>query len=99
MLLAEPDPTHKLVPGADAVIHSANEAAKDSGTTDAIFKQLNDVLTVDPENKTANMELAQVYLRRSPPDYDTAADLEERAGASDADVKKLRDEAKHHRKG
>jgi len=57
------------------------------------------VLTVDPDNKTANMELAQVYLRRTPPDYDTAADLEERGGAPDADVKKLRDEAKRHRKG
>ena len=86
-------------PAADAVVHSANEAAKDAGTPDATFKLLNDILTVDPDNKAANMELAQVYLRRTPPDYDTAADLEERAGAPDADVKKLRDEAKHHRKG
>ena len=99
MLLAQASEDHKLDPGSDAVLHSANEAAKEAGTPDATFKLLNDVLTVDPDNKTANIELAQVYLRRNPPDYDTAADLEERAGAPDADVKKLRDEAKHHRKG
>ena len=99
MLMAEASQTHTLDPGADAVLHSANEAAKDGSTPDATFKLLNDVLTVDPDNKTANLELAQVYLRRTPPDYDTAADLEERAGAPDADVKKLRDEAKRHRKG
>jgi tetratricopeptide (TPR) repeat protein len=99
MLIAEASQPHTLDPGADAVLHSANEAAKDGSTPDATFKLLNDVLTVDPDNKTANMELAQVYLRRTPPDYDTAADLEERGGAPDADVKKLRDEAKHHRKG
>jgi Tfp pilus assembly protein PilF len=99
MLMAEASQTHALDPGADAVLHSANEAAKDGGTPDATFKLLNDVLTVDPDNKTANLELAQVYLRRTPPDYDTAADLEERGGAPDTDVKKLRDEAKRHRKG
>src|SRR5215469_15925989 len=99
MMLAETSQNHTLDPAADAVLHSANEAAKDGGTPDATFRLLNDVLTVDPDNKTANLELAQVYLRRTPPDYDTAADLEERAGASDADVKKLRDEAKRHRKG
>jgi tetratricopeptide (TPR) repeat protein len=99
MLMAEASQTHTLDPGADAVLHSANEAAKDGGMPDATFKLLNDVLTVDPDNKTANLELAQVYLRRTPPDYDTAADLEERAGAPDPDVKKLRDEAKRHRKG
>lgn len=99
MLMAEASQTHTLDPGADAVLHSANEAAKDGGMPDATFKLLNDVLTVDPDNKSANLELAQVYLRKSPPDYDTAADLEERAGAPDADVKKLRDEAKHHPKG
>jgi len=99
MLMAEASQTHALDPGADAVLHSANEAAKDGGMPDATFKLLNDVLTIDPDNKTANLELAQVYLRRTPPDYDTAADLEERGGAPDADVKKLRDEAKRHRKG
>jgi tetratricopeptide (TPR) repeat protein len=99
MLMAEASQAHTLDPDADAVLHSANEAAKDGGMPDATFKLLNDVLTVDPDNKSANLELAQVYLRRTPPDYDTAADLEERAGAPDADVKKLRDEAKRHRKG
>jgi tetratricopeptide (TPR) repeat protein len=99
MLMAEASQAHTLDPGADAVLHSANEAAKDGGMPDATFKLLNDVLTVDPDNKSANLELAQVYLRRTPPDYDTAADLEERAGAPDPDVKKLRDEAKRHRKG
>jgi tetratricopeptide (TPR) repeat protein len=99
MLMAEASQAHTLDPGADAVLHSANEAAKDGGMPDATFKLLNDVLTVDPDNKSANLELAQVYLRRTPPDYDTAADLEERAGAPDADVKRLRDEAKRHRKG
>jgi len=99
VMLSEARGKHTLDSDADAVIHSANEAAKAAGNPDATFKLLNDVLTIDPDNKTANMELAQVYLRRNPPDYDTAADLEERAGASDADVKKLRDEAKKHRKG
>ncbi|MGO9604814.1 MAG: tetratricopeptide repeat protein [Candidatus Binataceae bacterium] len=99
MMLAEVNPNHTLDPAADAVIHSANEAAKAAGTPDATFKMLNDILAVDPDNKAANMELAQVYLSRTPPDYDTAADLEERANAPDADVKKLRDEAKRHRKG
>ena len=50
-----------------------------------------------PYNKTANIELAQVYIRRNPPDYSTAADLMERAGAPDAEVAKLRAEAKKHR--
>ena len=50
------------------------EAAKGAGTPDATFKLLNDILGTDPDNKAVNMELAQVYLRRNPPDYDTAAD-------------------------
>ena len=82
--------------GADAVMHKANEAAKAAGTPDKMFKILNDVMTADPDNKTANIELAQVYIRRNPPDYSTAADLMERAGASDAEVKKLRAQAKRH---
>jgi tetratricopeptide (TPR) repeat protein len=98
MLLAEATKKPTLDPGADALMHSANEAAKAAGTPDATFRMLNDALTVDPDNKVANMELAQVYLRRTPPDYETAADLEERAGAPDADVAKLRAEAKRHRK-
>jgi tetratricopeptide (TPR) repeat protein len=94
MLLAAATKQQTLDPGADVVIHSANQAAKEAGTPDATFGLLNDVLSVDPGNKSANMELAQVYLTRKPPDYDTAADLEERAGAPDAEVKKLRAEAK-----
>src|SRR5262249_46259092 len=99
MLLAKATQTQALDPGADAVLHSANEAAKDGSTPDATFKLLNDVLTVDRDNKTANREPAKSYLRPPPPDNDPAADREERAGAPDADVKKLRDEAKHHHKG
>jgi tetratricopeptide (TPR) repeat protein len=98
IMLAEAQGKHSLDPAADAVIHSANEAANSAGTPDATFRLLNDVLTFDPDNKSANIELAQVYLRRNPPDYDTAADLDERGGAPDAEVKKLRDEAKKHRK-
>jgi tetratricopeptide (TPR) repeat protein len=81
---------------ADAVMHKANEAAKAAGTPDMMFKILNDVMIADPDNKTANIELAQVYIRRKPPDYSTAADLMERAGASDSEVKKLRAQAKRH---
>jgi len=99
LLLAEAQNKQTLDPAADAVLHSMNDAAQAGAMPDASFRVLNDVLTVDPENKAANLELAQVYLRRNPPDYDTAADLEERGGAPDADVKKLRDQAKRHRKG
>ena len=94
MAIATNSPT--LDPGANDVIHKANEAAKNGGAPDMTFKLLNDVLAADPDNKTANIELAQVYLRRSPPDYSTAADLMERAGAPDAEVNKLRKKAKHH---
>ncbi len=85
-----------LEPGADDIMHKANEAAKAADAPDLTFKLLNDVLTADPDNKTANIELAQVYIRRKPPDYATAADLMERAGAPDAEVNKLRAEAKKH---
>jgi hypothetical protein len=78
-------------------MHKANEAAKEGNTPDLMFRLLNDIIAFDPDNKSANIELAQVYLRRKPPDYDTAADLMERAGAPDNEVKKLRAEAKHHR--
>lgn len=97
MLLAEAQNKQTLDPAADKALHAANEAAKQAGQPEATFRLFNDVLTLDPENKTANMELAQVYLQRKPPDYDTAADLEERAGAPDEDVKKLRNLAKHHK--
>ncbi len=101
MLLAQASSGGKMGPEADSLLHKINEAAKDASTPDATFRILNDVLTVDADNKTANMELAQVYLRRTPPDYDTAADLEERAGAPDDQVAKLRAQAKKaaHKKG
>ena len=56
------------------------------------------MIGVYPDDKVANIELAAVYLSKSPPDYDTAADLEERGGAPDDQVRKLRDMAKKHRK-
>lgn len=96
MLMAEASGKTQLDPASDKILHSANAAAKASGMPDRTFRLLNDVLTVDPDNKAANMELAQVYLSRTPPDYDTAADLMERAGAPDAEVAKLRAKAKHH---
>ncbi len=95
MLIAEANSKSQLDPAADKILHSANQAAEASGAPDRTFKLLNDVLTVDPDDKTANLELAQVYLSRTPPDYDTAADLMERGGAPDAEVKKLRAKARH----
>jgi Tfp pilus assembly protein PilF len=68
--------------GADSAMHKVNEAAKEGNVPDMTFKLFNDVLTADPDNKTANIELAQVYIRRNPPDFSTAADLMERAGAA-----------------
>jgi tetratricopeptide (TPR) repeat protein len=101
MLLAQASAGGKLGPEADSMLHKINQAAQAGNTPDATFRILNDVLTVDSDNKTANMELAQVYLHRDPPDYDTAADLEERAGAPDDQVAKLRAQAKKqaHKKG
>lgn len=96
MLLARAQKQEQLDPAADEVMRKANHAAQQGGAPDLTFKMFNDVLGVDPDNKTANMELAQVYIRRDPPDYSTAADLMERAGASDSEVKKLRAKAKHH---
>ncbi len=98
MLLARAHKMDTLGPEADPMMHKINEAAKDAGTPDANFKLLNDVIGDYPDNKVANLELAQIYLSRTPPDYDTAADLEERGGAPDDQVRKLRDLAKKHRK-
>jgi tetratricopeptide (TPR) repeat protein len=95
MLIAQATNASSLDPNAGPMLHSANAAAKASGSPDAAFKLLNDVLTADPDNKAANIELAQVYLAHTPPDYSTAADLMERAGAPDADVAALRAKAKH----
>ncbi|MGB8413763.1 MAG: hypothetical protein WCE23_13155 [Candidatus Binatus sp.] len=98
MLLARAHKMETLGPDADPMMHKINQAAKAGGTPDATFKLFNDVIGDYPDDKTANIELAQVYLSKTPPDYDTAADLEERAGAPDDEVRKLRDQAKKHRK-
>ena len=96
MLLARATDKITLDPGADPVMHAMNDAAQKAKAPDAPFKVFNDLLAFDADNKTLNMELAQVYLHMSPPDYGNAADLEERAGAPDEDVKKLRAKAKAH---
>ena len=98
MLLARAHKQETLGPQADPMMHKMTEAAKAAHTPDATFKLFNDVIGVYPDDKVANMELAAVYLSKSPPDYDTAADLEERGGAPDDQVRKLRDQAKKHRK-
>jgi Tfp pilus assembly protein PilF len=98
MLLARARKMETLGPEATPLMHKINDAAKAAGTPDATFKLFNDLIGVYPDDKTANLELAQVYLRKTPPDYDTAADLEERGGAPDDQVRKLRDQAKKHRK-
>jgi tetratricopeptide (TPR) repeat protein len=98
MLLSRAHKSETLLPDADAMMHKINDAAKAAGTPDATFKLFNDVIGDYPDDKTANLELAQVYLSKTPPDYDTAADLEERGGAPDDQVRKLRDMAKKHRK-
>ncbi len=89
LLAAERTASRKLDPGAvDAVMHSAGQAAIKGGpqASQMLSTLLNDVLTFDPDNKTANVELAQLSLHETPPDYSTAADLMERGGAPDAEV-------------
>ncbi|HWJ41126.1 MAG TPA: tetratricopeptide repeat protein, partial [Candidatus Limnocylindrales bacterium] len=98
MLLARAHKQDTLGTDADPMMHKMTEAAKLAHTPDATFKLFNDVIALYPDDKTANMELAQAYLSQSPPNYDNAADLEERAGAPDDQVRKLRDMAKKHRK-
>ena len=98
MLLARARKMETLGPEATPLMHKVNEAAKAAGTPDMTFKLFNDVIGVYPDDKTANIELAVVYMRKTPPDYDTAADLEERGGAPDDEVRKLRDQAKKHHK-
>ncbi len=98
MLLSRAHKMDTLGTDADPMMHKMTEAAKLAGTPDATFKLFNDAIGVYPDDKVANMELAAVYLSRTPPDYDTAADLEERGGAPDDQVRKLRDQAKKHRK-
>ncbi len=98
MLLALATKQTTLDPAVDAVMHNAGQVAEKGGpqASQMLSTLLNDVLTFDPDNKTANMELAQLSLHENPPDYSTAADLMERAGAPDAEVSKLRAEAKKH---
>jgi tetratricopeptide (TPR) repeat protein len=98
MLLSRAHKMDTLGPEADPMMHKMTETAKAAGKPDATFKLFNDVIGVYPDDKVANMELAQAYLSKTPPDYDTAADLEERGGAPDDQVRKLRDLAKKHRK-
>ena len=98
MLLSRVHKSDTLEPDADPMMQKISDAAKAAGTPDATFKLFNDVIGDYPDDKVANMELAAVYLSRTPPDYDTAADLEERGGAPDDQVRKLRDQAKKHRK-
>ncbi len=98
MLLARAHKSDTLGPEADPMMHSIKDAAKAAGTPDANFKLFNDVIGDYPDDKVANMELAGIYISKTPPDYDTAADLEERGGAPDDQVRKLRDMAKKHRK-
>jgi tetratricopeptide (TPR) repeat protein len=98
MMLSRVHKSDTLEPDADPMMQKISDAAKAAGTPDATFKLFNDVIGDYPDDKTANMQLAAVYLSRTPPDYDTAADLEERGGAPDDQVRKLRDMAKKHRK-
>jgi tetratricopeptide (TPR) repeat protein len=98
MLLSRVHKSDTLEPDADPMMQKISDAAKAADTPDATFKLFNDVIGDYPDDKVANMQLAAVYLSRNPPDYDTAADLEERGGAPDDQVRKLRDMAKKHRK-
>jgi len=98
MLLARAHRIETLGPEADPMMHKINDAAEAAGTPDATFRLFNDVIGIYPDDKSANIELAQVYLRKTPPDYDAAADFEERGGAPDDEVRKLRNHATKHRK-
>ncbi len=96
ILIAEATHKQTIDPAAEPAMNSLMAAAKAGNTPDRPFQILNEILTIDPDNKAANIDLAQVYLDKTPPDYGTAADLMERAGAPDADVAKLRKKEKHH---
>ncbi|MGA6974045.1 MAG: hypothetical protein WBY93_20635 [Candidatus Binatus sp.] len=98
MLLSRAHKSDTLSPDADPMMQNINVAAKAAGTPDVTFKLFNDVIGDYPDDKVANLQLAEVYLAKTPPDYDTAADLEERGGAPDDQVAKLRALAKKHRK-
>ncbi len=94
ILLAEAANQQKIAPEADSVLHEMTVAAGKAGAPDMTSAVLQDVLSIDGSNKAANMELAQVYLKQQPPDYETAAELMGRAGAPKAEVDKLHEEAK-----
>jgi tetratricopeptide (TPR) repeat protein len=94
ILMAEAANQQKIAPEADKLLQAINDAANSAGAPDMTSGVLQDVLSVDANNKVANMELAKVYLRRKPPDYETAAELMDRAGAPQAEVAKLHQEAK-----
>jgi Tfp pilus assembly protein PilF len=96
-MVAEASGKQQFDPKADSLIRSINIAAQAGGLPDRAFTILNDVVGFDPDSKVANAELAKAYLARKPPDYATAADLMERAGASEAEVKAMRARAKRPR--
>jgi tetratricopeptide (TPR) repeat protein len=95
-MIAEATGKQQLDPAAEQVMRSLSAASQAGGSRDRAFTILNDVVAFDPENKVANAELAKAYLMRQPPDYATAADLMERAGAPDSEVKAMRARAKTH---
>ena len=94
LMIAEATGKQQLDPKAEPSLRSLNAAAEAGGVRDRAFTILNDVVAFDADNKVANAELAKAYLTRKPPDYATAADLMERAGAPEAEVKSLRARAK-----
>ncbi|MGD0073768.1 MAG: hypothetical protein ABSD31_05450 [Candidatus Binataceae bacterium] len=96
LMIAESTGKQQLDPKVEPLMRSLDAAAEAGGVQDRAFGILNDVVAFDSENKVANAELAKAYLARKPPDYATAADLMERAGAPDAEVKSLRVRAKRH---
>jgi Tfp pilus assembly protein PilF len=97
LMISEATGKQHLDPKVEPLMRSLNAAAGAAGgAQDRAFAILNDVVAFDPDNKVANAELAKAYLARKPPDYTTAADLMERAGAPEAEVKSLRARAKGH---
>lgn len=88
----------QLDAAAEPVMTAMGEAAKKAQAVDSNTGILNDVLAADPTNKTANIELARIDLSKAPPDYATAADLYERAGAPAPEVAELRRKAERQRR-
>jgi tetratricopeptide (TPR) repeat protein len=98
LLIAEASRSQRLDPGADWFMRSINEAARDSNNPESSLRILSDVVAADPENKVANTELAHACIAKKPPDYGTAADLLERAGAPSAQIYALRAKANSSRR-